>query len=101
MISIEDKQYDTLWIIVKSLYRASLLGFALLTLSLPIVFMTDQIYPLHNAIIPMDRLTYNAMMFRVLVDMKILVFIFLLLPAIGLHWTLRKEQPKPKMSGSS
>ena len=63
--------------------------------------MTDQIYPLHNAIIPMDRLTYNAMMFRVLVDMKILVFIFLLLPAIGLHWTLRKEQPKPKMSGSS
>lgn len=63
--------------------------------------MTDQIYPLHNAIIPMDQLTYNAMVFRVLVDINFLVFIFLLLPATGLHWTLRKEHPKPKMSGSS
>lgn len=36
------------------------------------------------------------MIFRVLVDMKNLVFIFLMLPANDLYWTFRQEQPSLK-----
>ena len=101
MISNEDKNFDTPWLIVKSLYRASVLGFLIVTLYLPLVFMSDQIYPIHNAIISIDRLTYNAMMFEALIDMKTMVVVFLLLPAMGLHWTLCKEQSRQKQVSSS
>ena len=61
--------------IAKSLYRASALGFVLIMSFLPFVFIRDQTYAYHNAIVPMERLTYNAMMFRILADMQLLVFI--------------------------
>ena len=101
MISNEEKNFDTPWLIVKSLYRASVLGFLILTLCLPLVLMSDQLYPIHNAILSMDRLTYNAMMFQTLIEMKTMVIVFLLLPAMGLHWTLRKEQAGQKQASSS
>jgi hypothetical protein len=101
MTNHQEKNFDTPWLIVKSLYRASVLGFLIVTLYTPLVFMSDQIYPIHNAIISVDRLTYNAMMFEALIDMKTMVVVFLFLPAMGLHWTLRKEQAKPKQASSS
>ena len=81
-----------IWLVVKALYRSSGIGFVLLLGFLPFLFMTEQIYAYHNSIVPMERLTYNALMFRIVAEMKILIIVFLLLPAVGLHWTVAKQR---------
>jgi hypothetical protein len=90
--NVNDEKLEFLWLIVKALYRASGIGFVLLLSFLPFLFMTDQTYAYHNSIIPMERLTYNALMFRIFAEMKIVIIVLLLLPAIGLHWTLAKQR---------
>ena len=92
MNNVNDEKLEFLWLIVKALYRASGIGFVLLLSFLPFLFMTDQTYAYHNSIIPMERLTYNALMFRIFAEMKIVIIVLLLLPAIGLHWTLAKQR---------
>ena len=92
MNNVNDEKLDLLWLIVKALYRASGIGFALLLGFLPFLFITDQTYAYHNSIVPMERLTYNALMFRIFAEMKIVIIVFLLLPAVGLHWTLAKQR---------
>jgi len=90
--NVNDKKLESPWLIVKALYRASGIGFVLLVAFLPFLFITDQTYTYHNSIVPMDRLTYNALMFLIFAEMKILIIVFLLLPAVGLHWTLANQR---------
>ena len=92
MTDVNDQKLETLWLIVKSLYRASVVGFLILIAFLPFLFMTDFTYAYHNSIIPMDRPTYNATMFYLYAEMKIFIIVFLFLPAVGLHWTLAKQR---------
>lgn len=89
-----DKQKQaTGWLVVGVLYRSAAIGFAVMTLSaVPVLLLTDQIYAIHNWLIAIERPAYNLMMFRLLGEMKILVLVFFLIPAIGLHWTLAKAR---------
>ena len=92
MTDNSNEKLDHLWLWTKALYRGSFLGFLLTLLFLPFLFMIDQTYTWHNAILPLERTTYNAMMFGSVALLKILVIVFLLLPAMGLHWTIVKQQ---------
>lgn len=77
--------------IVGVLYRSAAIGFALMILSaVPVLLLTDQVYAIHNWLIAIERPAYNLMMFRLLGEMKILVLVFFLIPAMGLHWTLAR-----------
>ena len=92
MAETSNEKLEPLWLITKALYRASLVGFLLTIAFLPLLFITDRTYALHNAIVPLERTTYNAMMFGSLALLKTLVIVFLFLPAIGLHWTIIKQR---------
>ena len=92
MTDNRNEKIDHLWLLTKALYRGSFLGFLLTLLFLPFLFMTDQTYVWHNAIVPLEKTTYNAMMFGSLAFLKTLVIVFLLLPAMGLHWTIVKQR---------
>jgi hypothetical protein len=84
----DEKKLEVLEVIVKGLYWASLCGGILLLLSIPWLFLNDLSYALHNSFIPLDRPTYNALMFLILAELKLFIFVFLLFPAIGLHIAL-------------
>ncbi|MBA63687.1 MAG: hypothetical protein CMJ76_15130 [Planctomycetaceae bacterium] len=94
MTDAHDEKLDQLWLITKALYRASLAGFLLLLVWTPFTLILDQLYALHNAIIPLQRTTYNAMMFGFLALFKTLVIVFLFLPAVGLHRTIIKQRKR-------
>ena len=86
-----DRQHETLWLITKALYRASAVGFGWLLLSMPFLFLTDFTYAIHNSIVPMERMAYNEIIFSWFGDLKVLLMVCLLCPAIGLHWTLARH----------
>ena len=90
-------QQKTLWLITKALYMASAVGFGLILISLPALFLSDTTHAIHNAIIPMERMAYNTMMFRLFGEMKILLIVCLLCPAIGLHWALARDASRSKV----
>ena len=86
-----DRQHETLWLITKALYRASAVAFGFFFLTIPVLFLTDYTYAIHNSIVPMERMAYNELMFGWFGDLKILIMVCLLCPAIGLHWTLARH----------
>ena len=96
MTNLEDSWLDRLWLVNTALYRASLLGFLLTLTAVPGLFLREQIYAIHNEIIPMQRETYNAMFFGGYVLLKTMVITFLFLPALGLHWTIAKRRGPQK-----
>ena len=96
MTNPEDSWLDRLWLVNTALYRASLLGFLLTLTALPGLFLREQIYAIHNEIIPIERETYNAMFFGGFVLLKTMVITFLFLPALGLHWTIAKRRGPQK-----
>ena len=73
------------------LFRATLIGFVLLIITcIPILFLTDQMYAIHSSMIDIPHDQYNVLMFTWLGNMKVLVIVVLLLPAIGIRWALKK-----------
>ena len=91
MIAIDDKTRAEAMLISSVLFRAFLLGFGLLILScIPILFLTDQIYAIHSSMMDISRPEYNALLFTWLGDMKMLLLVFFLLPAIAIRWALKK-----------
>ncbi len=91
MSDLKDERFEYFWLIIKGLYWASLCGGMLLLLSIPWLFLNDLAYALHNSFIPLDRPTYNALMFLILAELKLFIFVFLLFPAIGLHIALARH----------
>lgn len=88
-----DQDRERGWLLVGTLYRSAVIGFAFMILSaVPVLFFTDEVYAIHNSFMSMERNAYNLMMFRLLGEMKILVLIFFLVPAMGLHWTLAQSR---------
>ena len=72
------------------LLRAFAIGACLLAIScVPVLFMTDQIYGIHNAMIEIPRPEYNAILFSWLGNLKLLLIVFLLLPSISIRWALK------------
>ena len=91
MSTFDDKTRSAAMLISSVLFRACLLGFGLLFLScIPVLFLTDQIYAVHNSMIEIPRPEYNALLFGWLGDMKLLLLIFFLSPAIAIRWALSK-----------
>lgn len=91
MSEIDDRTRATAKLISSVLLRAFLLGFGLLLVAaFPTVLLTDQLYALHSSLIDVPRPQYNAYLFAWLGDMKMLLFIFFLLPALAIRWTLQK-----------
>ncbi len=92
MTAIDDKTRATAMFISSVLFRATLVGFVLLLITcIPVLFMTDQIYTIHSSMIDLPRDQYNALLFSWLGDMKMLIIVVLLLPAIGIRWALKKS----------
>ena len=75
MTDNSNEKMNNLWLLTKALYRGSFLGLLLTLLFLPFLFMIDQTYTWHNATVPLERTTYNAMMFGSVL-LKILVIVF-------------------------
>ena len=91
MTAIDDKTRATAMLISSVLFRATLLGFGLLIITcIPILFLTDQMYAIHSSMIDIPRDQYNVLMFTWLGNMKVLVIVVLLLPAIAIRWALKK-----------
>ncbi len=91
MISIDDKTRSAAMLISSVLFRAFFLGWGLLILScIPGLFLTDQLYAVHSNMIAIPRPEYNAILFSWLGDMKLLLLIFFLMPAIAVRWALKK-----------
>lgn len=91
MTAIDDKTRATAMFISSVLFRATLIGFVLLIITcIPILFLTDQMYAIHSSMIDIPRHEYNVLMFTWLGNMKVLVIVVLLLPAIGIRWALKK-----------
>ena len=92
MTAIDDKTRATAMFISSVLFRATLVGFVLLLITcIPILFLTDQAYAIHSSMIDIPRDQYNALLFSWLGDMKMLIIVVLLLPAIGIRWALKKS----------
>ena len=91
MTAIDDKTRATAMLISSVLFRATLIGFALLLITcIPILFLTDQMHAIHSSMIDIPCDQYNVLMFTWLGNMKVLVIVVLLLPAIGIRWALKK-----------
>ena len=91
MTTIDDRTRATAMLISSVLFRAALLGFVLLLITcIPLLVLTDQVYTLHSSMIDIPRDQYNLLLFTWLGDMKMLVIVLLLLPAIGIRWALKK-----------
>ena len=92
MTAIDDKTRATAMFISSVLFRATLLGFGLLLITcIPILFLTDQMYAIHSSMMDIPRDQYNALLFSWLGNMKILVIVLFLLPAIAIRWALKKS----------
>ena len=92
MPTIDDRTRATAMLISSVLFRATLAGFVLLLfISIPILFLTDQVYAIHSSMMEMPRDQYNLLLFTWLGDMKMLLIVLLLLPAIGIRWALKKS----------
>jgi hypothetical protein len=90
MTAIDDKTRSTAMLISSVLFRATLTGFGLLIIScIPILFLTDQLHAIHNSMIGIPRDQYNALLFNWLGNMKMLVIVLFLLPAISIRWALK------------
>ena len=91
MPTIDDKTRASAMLISSVLFRAALVGFVLLILfAIPVLFLTDQMYAIHNSMIEMEPAEHSVLMLTWLGDMKMLVIVLLLLPAIGIRWALKK-----------
>ena len=92
MNEVDDKTRSAAMLISQVLFRAFVVGFGLLILSmLPVLLLTDQIYAIHSSMIDIPRPMYNALMFEWLGHMKLLLVMLFLLPAIAIRWTLKKQ----------
>lgn len=92
MLTIDDRTRATAMLISSVLFRAALIGFVLLLITcIPLLLLTDQIHEIHNSMIEIPREEYNALIFSWLGNMKILVIVLFLLPAIAIRWTLKKS----------
>ena len=92
MPTIDDRTRATAMLISSVLFRAALAGFVLLVfISIPILFLTDHVYAIHSSMMEMPRDQYNLLLFTWLGDMKMLLIVLLLLPAIGIRWALKKS----------
>ena len=90
MNAIDEKTRDAAMLISSVLFRTTLLGFLLLGISSILVLgMTDAAYALHSNFIDVPRSEYNVMLFSWLGNMKMLLFVFFLLPAIAIRWALK------------
>jgi len=90
MAAIDDRTRATAMLISSALFRACLVGFGVLILTcFPMLVLDDQVYFIHSSMIDIPREEYNALIFTAIADLKILIIVVLLLPAIGIHWTLK------------
>jgi len=93
MTTIDDKTRATAMLISSVLFRAALVGFVLLLITcIPILFLTDQMHAIHSSMMDMPRDQYNVLLFSWLGDMKMVIIVVLLLPAIGIRWALKKAR---------
>lgn len=91
MPDLDDKTRATALFVSSALFRAALAGFGLLLLfALPVLFMTDPMYAIHSSLMDIPRARYDELLFTFLGDMKLLIFVVLLLPAIGIRWALKR-----------
>lgn len=90
MPTIDEKTHATAILISNILFRAALIGMALLLLAcIPLFLLTDQAYAFHNSFVEMPREQYNSLVFQWLGNLKILVIVLFLVPAIAIRWSLR------------
>ncbi len=93
MTAIDDKTRATALFISDVLFRACLLGFGLLLLtSLAVLALNYEIYALYNSVMEIPRAQYNTLLLAWLGDMKMLLFVFFLLPACAIRWVLRVRE---------
>jgi hypothetical protein len=93
MNTIDEKTRSTAIFVSNVLFRACVLGFVLLGISsIAMLSLTEQMYAVHSSMIDIPRPSYNAMLFDWIANMKILVLVFFLLPAIAIRWTLKALQ---------
>ncbi len=91
MNSIDEKTRSTARLISSVLFRTCLLGFVLLGISsIPILGFTDQMYAIQSSVVDIPRAEYNAILFGWLGEMKLLLIVFFLLPAIAIRWALKR-----------
>ena len=91
MIAIDDKTRSVAMLISSVLFRAFLLGFGLMIFSgIPVLFVTDEIYAIHSRMIDISRPEYNALVLGWLGNMKLLLLMVFLLPAIAIRWALKQ-----------
>lgn len=92
MSTIDKKTRSVAMLVSSVMFRAFVLGAALLFVScVPILLLTDQIYGIHNSMIEIPRSEYNALIFNWLGNLKLLLIVFFLLPAIAIRWRLRRD----------
>ena len=90
MTAMDDKTRATAMFISSVLFRATLIGFVLLILfAIPVLFLTEQMYTIHNSMIEIEPAEHRVLLFTWMGNMKMLIFVVLLLPAIGIRWALR------------
>jgi len=91
MTTIDDGTRAAAMLMSSVLFRAFLIGCGLLLLSsTAILLLTDDVYAIHNSMIKIPRPQYNALLFTWLGDMKMLLLVFFLFPAIAIRWALKK-----------
>jgi hypothetical protein len=90
MLTIDDKTRSVAMLLSRVLFRAFFVGMGLLVVAtIPILFLTDQIYAVHRTMLDIPRPEYNALLFGGLGLAKSLLFILFLSPAIGIRWALK------------
>ena len=91
MIDIDNRTRAMGLLISSVLFRTCLLGFGLLILScIPVFFLADWCYAVHSWMLDIPRPEYNALLFSWLGNMKQLLLVFFLLPAVAIRWTLKQ-----------
>ena len=91
MIAIDDKTRSVAMLISSVLFRSFVIGLGLLIFAaIAFAALTDEIFSLHRNFLDIPRLEFDSILLRLLLHMRLLLFVFFLIPAIAIRWALRK-----------
>lgn len=87
---IDDRTRSSALLVSSVLFRSFAIGIAVLILgSVALVVLLEPVYDLHRIFFETPRPEFSAILLTGLLQMRMLLFVFFLFPAIAIRWALK------------
>jgi hypothetical protein len=91
MTSIDEKTRSTALLISSVLFRSFFLGIGIVIIAaIAFIACLDQAFAVYSEFLDSPRLNFELMIVGGLIQMRILLLTFFLIPAIAIRWALKK-----------